>query len=274
MARRCFLTSTLTSTLFFTMSFIKFIGTAGARFVVMRQLRSSGGVWLSVGKTNLYMDPGPGALVRCLHSKPRLDPSALDGILLTHKHLDHSGDVNVMIEAMTDGGFKRKGVLFAPQDAIEEDPVVLKYVRSYVEKVEVLKENSQYRLGEIRFSTSKKHHHRVETYGLNFKIEPRTISWVTDTRFFPDLPDLYRGEILIIHVVRLKPVGDDLIDHLSIEDVKTIVKKVKPKLTVLTHFGMTMIQAKPWVVAAELEKELGLRVIAASDGMKLDLEEV
>ncbi|NWF91721.1 MAG: MBL fold metallo-hydrolase [Syntrophaceae bacterium] len=240
----------------------------------MRQLRSSGGVWLSVGKTNLYMDPGPGALVRCLHSKPRLDPSALDGILLTHKHLDHSGDVNVMIEAMTDGGFKRKGVLFAPQDAIEEDPVVLKYVRSYVEKVEVLKENSQYRLGEIRFSTSKKHHHRVETYGLNFKIEPRTISWVTDTRFFPDLPDLYRGEILIIHVVRLKPVGDDLIDHLSIEDVKTIVKKVKPKLTVLTHFGMTMIQAKPWVVAAELEKELGLRVIAASDGMKLDLEEV
>jgi hypothetical protein len=37
---------------------------------------------------------------------------------------------------------------------------------------------------------------------------------------------------------------------------------------------MTMIKAKPWVVAAELEKELGLKVIAASDGMKLDLEEV
>ena len=79
---------------------------------------------------------------------------------------------------------------------------------------------------------------------------------------------------MVIHVVRLKPIGDDPIDHLSIEDVKSILKEVKPRLTILTHFGMTMIKAKPWVVAAELEKELGLKVIAASDGMKLDLEEV
>jgi len=256
------------------MSFIKFLGTAGARFVVMKQLRASGGAWLSVGKTNLYIDPGPGALVRCLHSKPKLEPSLLDGILLTHKHLDHSGDINVMIEAMTEGGFKKRGILFAPADALEEDPVILKYVMGYVEKVEVLKEDSEYRIGDIPFSTARKHQHRVETYGINFKISPRTISWVTDTKFFPELPNLYRGEILIIHVVRLKPIGDEPIDHLSIEDVKMIVKKARPKLTILTHFGMTMIKAKPWVVAAELEKELGLKVIAASDGMKLDLEEV
>jgi len=254
------------------MSFIKFLGTAGARFVVMKQLRASGGVWLSVGKTNLYLDPGPGALIRCLNSKPKLEPSALDGILLTHKHLDHSGDVNVMIEAMTEGGFKKRGVLFAPRDALEEDPVVLKYAMGYVEKVEVLEEDSEYRIGDIRFSTARKHHHRVETYGLNFKISPHTISFITDTKYFPELPSLYRGEILVVHVVRLKPVGDDPIDHLSVEDVKNIVKKAKPRLTILTHFGMAMIRAKPWMVASELEKELGLKVIAASDGMKIDLE--
>jgi phosphoribosyl 1,2-cyclic phosphodiesterase len=254
------------------MSFIKFIGTAGARFVVMKQLRASGGVWLSIGKTNLYIDPGPGALVRCLSSKPKLEPSTLDGILLTHKHLDHSSDVNVMIEAMTDGGFKKRGVLFAPGDALEEDPVVLKYVKDYVKKVEILKENSEYQIGEIKFSTAQRHQHRVETYGINFKTSPRTISLIADTKFFPELPELYRGEIFIIHVVRLKPIGDDPIEHLSIEDVKTIVRKAKPKLIILTHFGMTIIKAKPWVVAAELEKELGLRVIAASDGMKIDLE--
>jgi phosphoribosyl 1,2-cyclic phosphodiesterase len=256
------------------MSFIKFIGTAGARFVVTKQLRSSGGVWLSVGKTNVYIDPGPGALVRCLNSKPKLEPSQLDGILLTHKHLDHSGDINVFIEAMTEGGFKKRGVLFAPKDALEEDPVVLQYVRGYVEKVEILNENSDYRIGEIQFSTAVRHLHRVETYGLNFRTSPRTISLISDTKFFPELTNLYRGEILIIHVVRLKPVGNGPIDHLSIEDVKTIIKKAKPKLTVLTHFGMTMIKAKPWVVAEELGKELGYKVIAASDGLRLDLEEV
>ena len=255
-------------------AFLKFIGTAGARFVVMKQLRASGGVWLSVGETNLYIDPGPGALVRCLHSKPKLDPSTLDGILLTHKHLDHSGDVNVMIEAMTEGGFKKRGILFAPEDALGEDPVVLRYLRDYPERIEILKENSEYRIGDISFSTARRHHHRVETYGINFKISPRTVSILTDTRFFPELPELYRGEVLIVHVVRLKPVGDDPIDHLSVEDVKTIIRKAKPKLTILTHFGMTMIRAKPWVVAAELEKELGMRVIAASDGLKIDLKEV
>jgi len=242
--------------------------------VVMKQLRASAGVWLSVGQTNLYIDPGPGALVRCLNSKPKLEPSTLDGILLTHKHLDHSGDVNVMIEAMTEGGFKKRGILFAPRDALEKDPVIFKYVREYVQRVEILNEDSEYCVGEIQFSTTQKHHHRVETYGLNFRISPRTLSWITDTRFFSELPILYRGEILVIHVVRLKPIGGEPIDHLSIEDVKSILKKAKPRLTILTHFGMTMIKAKPWVIAAELEKELGLKIIAASDGMKIDLEEV
>jgi len=255
-------------------AFIKFIGTAGARFVVMTQLRSSGGLWMSVGKTTLSIDPGPGALGRCLSSKPKRDLSTLDAILLTHRHLDHSGDVNVMMEAMTEGGFKKRGVLFAPEDALESDPVVLRYLRDTLEKIEVLTENRKYQIGDISFSTGKKHRHRGETYGINFHLSPRTVSLVTDTRFFPELPRLYNGEVLVIHVVRLNPIGDDPIDHLSIEDVKTIIREAKPRLTVLTHFGMTMIRAKPWMVAAELEKELGVRVIAASDGLKLDLKEV
>ncbi|MCX8119188.1 MAG: MBL fold metallo-hydrolase [Desulfobacterota bacterium] len=253
------------------MSFIKFLGTAGARFVVMKQLRASGGVWLRIGKTDLYVDPGPGALVRCLRSKPKLDPTSLDGILLTHRHLDHSGDINVMVEAMTEGGFKKRGVLFCPRDALEEDPVILKYLRGYVEHIEILREDTEYRIGEICFRTTLRHRHPVETYGFNFKLPRETLSWITDTRFFPELMELYKGEILIVHVVRLKPIGDEPIDHLSIEDVEAILRTTRPRLAVLTHFGMTMIRAKPWEVAGQLEKDLGIKVIAASDGFQLDL---
>jgi hypothetical protein len=37
---------------------------------------------------------------------------------------------------------------------------------------------------------------------------------------------------------------------------------------------MTMMKAKPWEVAQRLEQETGRKVIAASDGLKLNLEEV
>ena len=149
------------------MNKIKFLGTAGARFVVTKQLRKSGGIWLTLDDTNLLIDPGPGSLIRCLSSKPKLNPLDLDGIILTHRHLDHSNDINIMIEAMTNGGFKKKGIVFAPKDALKDDPVILKYVRNYVEKIEILKEKGTYQIGNISFSTPIKHIHGVETYGLN-----------------------------------------------------------------------------------------------------------
>ena len=71
------------------MNMIKFLGTAGARFVVSQQLRKSGGIWIRLDDSNVLIDPGPGTLIRCLSSKPKLNPMNLDAIILTHRHLDH-----------------------------------------------------------------------------------------------------------------------------------------------------------------------------------------
>jgi phosphoribosyl 1,2-cyclic phosphodiesterase len=255
-------------------NWIKFVGTAGARFVVAKQLRSSGGLWLSFQGVNLYMDPGPGALVRCLASKPKLDPTKLEGILLSHKHLDHSGDINVMIEAMSEGGYAKKGVIFASRDALEEDPVIFRYVRSYVDKIEILRENTAYNLGNLKFSTAQKHHHSVETYGFNFQLSNVTISYITDTKFYPELLTQYTGEILMMNVVLMTEIPERKIDHLSLTDVRYILEKTKAKVIVLTHFGMRMLQAKPWEIAERLSVETGKKVIAARDGMTLDIEEI
>lgn len=51
-----------------------------------------------------------------------------------------------------------------------------------------------------------------------------------------------------------------------------IIRARRPKLAVLTHFGMTMLRAKPWELAASMEQELGVRVMAAYDHMRLDLQ--
>ena len=255
-------------------NWIKFIGTAGARFVVAKQLRSSGGLWLSLQGVNLYLDPGPGALVRCLSSEPRLDPTKLDGILLSHKHLDHSGDINVMIEAMTEGGYKPKGVLFAPLDALEEDPVVLRYVRHYLERIEVLKEDGNYSLGDLKFSTARKHFHSVETYGFNFRLPEGTVSYIADTKYHPDLLSQYPGELLIMNVVLLGENPQHQIDHLSLDDVRLILRETKARVAVMTHFGLRMLEANPLELANRLGKETGVRVIAAQDGMSLKVDDL
>jgi ribonuclease BN (tRNA processing enzyme) len=250
---------------------IKFLGTAGARFVVMKQLRASGGMWITLDDTNLLVDPGPGSLIRCLSSKPKLNPMDLDGIILTHRHLDHSNDVNIMIEAMTNGGFKRRGVVYAPFDALENDSVILRYVRTHVEKIEILKEKGSYRLGDISFSTPVKHIHGVETYGLNIYGKNCSISIVTDTEYFEGLETYYPCDALVINVVRLEEKLE--IPHLSLKDAEKIISFNKPKVSVLTHFGMTMLKAKPWEIAEELSKKLGVKILAARDGMELNLNE-
>ncbi len=181
--------------------FVKFLGTAGARFVMIKQLRASGGIWVSYKGTNVLIDPGPGSIVRCAASKPKLDPAKLDGIILTHRHLDHSGDINVMIEAMTEGGFKKKGIVFCPEDAIEDDAVILRYTKTFPEKIEIIKENETYQLGSFEFYTSMRHIHPVETYGLKFKIKNTTIGYLTDTKYFKELENFYKSDILIICVV-------------------------------------------------------------------------
>jgi len=254
------------------MNKIKFLGTAGARFVVMKQIRSSGGIWFEIDNTNFLVDPGPGSLVRCLSSKPKLNPLDLDGIILTHRHIDHSNDINIMIEAMTKGGFSKNGVIFAPSDAIDKDPVIFEYIRDHVNKIVILKEGGHYTIGNISFTTPIKHIHGVESFGLNIKGKECLISLITDTKYFENIESYYDGEILIINVVLIK--NSEKIQHLSVNDVEKIISINKPKLTILTHFGMTIIKAKPWEIAEKLSNKLGLKVVAARDGMQVDLDQL
>ena len=251
------------------MNKIKFLGTAGGRFVVSKQFRNSGGIWLTLDRTNILIDPGPGSLVRILSSKPKLNPRDLDGIILSHRHIDHTNDVNIIIEAMTNGGWDKKGVLFAPNQALEEDPVVFRYVRNFLDNTEILKEKGQYKIGSITFETPVNHiHHGVECYGFNINSKDISISIITDTKYFNGLESFYQGDILILNVVFVKNKKN--LEHFDVNDVERIISNNKPKLTILTHFGMGMVKSKPWEIAESLSKRFGVKVIAASDGMEIN----
>lgn len=249
---------------------ITFLGTGGARIMVTTQLLASGGLWLSLNGTEVLIDPGPGSIVQATKRKLRADK--LSAIILSHRHLDHSADVNIMIEAMTQGGFKPHGWLFAPADALETEPVIFSYLKKYLDGIEVLAAGKTYSVGNISFSTPVRHIHPVETYGMLFHTNQHTFAYIPDTRYFEGLLHNYRSELLIINLVFLEP--HPLVDHLSVPDVKRLITELKPKVVLLTHFGMTIWRAKPWEIAKNLSQETGVRVLAARDGMRFDLSQV
>jgi len=245
---------------------IIFLGTGGARVLVFKQLLASGGLWVEMEDTRIHLDPGPGALVQA--TKRKLDPAKLDAIVLSHRHLDHSADVNVMIEAMTTGGFNRRGHVFAPNDAYDDDPVILRYLRDYPAEMHVITEGGEYQIGKVRFRSPVRHDHPGEVYGFVFESPGCKWSYITDTRYFPGLAEHYRADVVIMHTVRLE---ESQIYHLSIPDAKRIIEEMQPRQAIITHFGMTIWRAKPWLVAEKLTQEIGVEVTAARDGMKLKL---
>ncbi len=248
---------------------ITFLGTAGARFMVSRQLAASGGIWLSLNGTRLLIDPGPGCIVQTTRRK--LNPEKLSAIILSHRHLDHAADTNVMVEAMTNGGLNRHGRLFAPADALTDEPVIFSYLKNYIEGITVLEAGKSYRIDNVSFTTPVRHRHPAETYGMIFQTPDYSVAYIADTRYFEGLADSYAADVIIINMVLTEPRP---IDHLSIPDAELIIKKIKPKAAILSHFGLHVWQAKPRLIAEELSRKTGVLVIAARDGMKFDLAQL
>ncbi len=253
-----------------TMAFIKFLGTAGTRYVVIEQLRASGGMWISAGGENILLDPGPGALVRSLSGNPKLDPARLSAVVLSHRHLDHANDVNIMIEAMTSGGKVKKGAVFAPRDAFDTGaPVIFHYLRSFPRVVDTLREGEVYRVGEVSFTPVKRMVHPGETYGFRFRLGAATLSVITDTAYFEGLEDFFHADLLVVNVVMADRQPG--VSHLSLPEAEEIIGRIRPERAFLTHFGRKIIAGNPEKSADEMSARLGIKVVAATDGMLVEI---
>ena len=248
---------------------VTFLGTAGGRVVTFRLVRRSGGFLIDFGDTLFHVDPGPGAFVYL--KEKGISYTSVDLIVLSHIHLDHSADLNTLIEACTDGG-KRKGLgLVAPESAIKgRDRVLLPYLIKRLSFIETLKEGKEISFKGIPIKAVMRHtHHGVETYGLSFA--KGVIVYLTCARYERRMLEAYpkNPNLLIINTTfyRKRPH----IDHLSVEEVKELIAHCRPNLTVLTHFSMEMLQEGPERIARDLSRELSLEVISAHDGMELQV---
>ena len=248
-----------------------FLGSGGGRICMMLQKRATGGFIIKSDKHQIHIDPGPGALVRAYQYK--VNPLKTDIIILSHAHADHVTDTEVIIEAMTNGTTKKKGILVANKTSIYGNeitrPAFSKYYEAFLERI-ICAEDDEIKLDDIKLKPIHLKHNEPNTVGYIIEINGKKIGYIADTEYFDGLSQFEKTDVLIINVVR--PNNERLKGHLCSRDVIEILKKTKPKLAIIQHFGMKMLYAGPETQAKMIEKESGVRTIAAKDGMVINVD--
>jgi ribonuclease BN (tRNA processing enzyme) len=251
---------------------ITFLGTGGGRFATIYQARATGGIYIE-DQRKLHIDPGPGALVRM--RSVGIDPLTTDAILVSHCHPDHYLDTEILIEAMTEGGSRKQGVLLASQSVIEGNgdfgPAVSKYHLSKPKVVKIMQPFTKTSLKPLEISATPSAHSDTSSIGFKIQTSAGMFSYVSDTQLVEQVIKAHRNSRLLVACVT-RPLGQRIPHHLSTEDAGYLIEKVKPELAVITHFGMRVIQENPETQARWIEERSGVKTIAARDFMMLDLK--
>ncbi len=249
---------------------IVFLGTGGGRINLLLQKRWTGGFRIN-GSLNIHVDPGPGALVHGLECGQ--NPTHLGALILSHAHIDHCSDANVLIEAMSNHALGKGGILIGSRNALSIGKGAL--TEFHLSK---LSEVYEARWGESKtFKTAKggfsieilkAMHEEESTFGFRLRMDGFTIGYTSDTEYFEGMERQYSGcDYLILNA--MKPEADSYGRHLTTDNAIRILKAAKPNMALLSHMGMKMLREGPQKEAARIEKESGARTLAARDGMVL-----
>jgi phosphoribosyl 1,2-cyclic phosphodiesterase len=255
---------------------LHFLGTGGGRHTMCTQRRRTAGIRLEYGKTQVHIDPGPGALVHSIYAG--LTPMRLDGVVVTHCHPDHYTDAEVLIEAMTGGTRRKHGVLAAARSVLrggeDLDPSISRYHQGLASRIEELVPGSHFEIDRITFEALKAIHGDSDAICLKFET-PRVgkLGYTSDTEVYPDLGEALRDCRLLI-LGTMWPRGSPLVGHLCTDDALRLIEEAKPQCAVTTHFGIKLLNADPTKEAVWLEENSGIPVVASVDGMTATLNDV
>jgi phosphoribosyl 1,2-cyclic phosphodiesterase len=251
------------------------LGTGGGRFATITQKRRTAGIRIISENLNLHLDPGPGALVHSINEG--LDPQKINAIFVSHCHPDHYTDAEVLIEAMTRGMTRKRGVLAAAKSVLSGndlcEPSISKYHQQMPEqKIEAVP-NLKFQIGNVNVSVTEARHTDPDSVGFRFETEDfGDFAYTSDTEYFEGIRKYYEGVRLLLLCI-MRPAGKPWKGHMTTNDAIKIVKEARPEQVVLTHFGMQMIFKGPASEAKLIEEETGVPTVAASDGMRINFGE-
>ncbi len=242
-------------------------------FATITQRRMTGGFRIDgIDDKNLHLDPGPGALVRSYQFG--VNPLKLHGILVSHSHTDHYSDAEVLIEAMTRGMTRKKGLVIGSQSVIKGyqrwGPCISEYHLSR-SQVEAMEAGDKLRVGDIQITATPTRHGDPKNIGFRLEWDGFTLSYTSDTAYFPELHQYHQNaDVLIASVIR--PGNEKIRGHVCADEFQELLEETSPKLAIMTHLGMKFITDHPREEAAKITAETGVETIAARDGMVIDLD--
>lgn len=256
------------------MTTLTFLGTGGGRFTTLFQERATGGLYLEDDATRLHLDPGPGALTQ-LH-RAGLDPRDTTGVLVTHKHLDHANDANLVVAGMTRGGTEQRGYLAGSVSVIEghehDPPIITPYHKGLVAEVTTAHPGQSARISGMRVEFLETEHRDPTNVGFKLHTSDGVVAYLTDTVVRDSILDQLQGSrVIVLGITR--PKGAPIPDHLSTEDAVNVAERYEPDLLALTHLGLKLLRQGPDPEAAFVERETGVRTVAAEDLMRITLGE-
>jgi len=250
---------------------IVLLGTGGGRFATITQKRRTAGIRIIGEDLNLHLDPGPGALVHSINEG--LDPQKINAIFVSHCHPDHYTDAEVLIEAMTRGMTKKRGIIAASKSVLSGnnvcEPSISKYHQQMPEQKIEATPKMRFSAYTLNVLATEARHTDPDAVGFRFETkEFGDFAYTSDTEYFEGIGKYYEGVRLLMLCI-MRPSGNPWKGHMTTNDAVKILEEARPEMAILTHFGMQMIFKGPAREAKLIEEKTGTQTVAATDGMRI-----
>jgi ribonuclease BN (tRNA processing enzyme) len=176
---------------------------------------------------------------------------------------------------MTYGGTDKGGVLVANETVVNGAegvrPYLTEFHKNCVERIIVLNKGQKLGIEDVEVHAVPAINSDPNALGFKIFTNEFVLGYTSNTKYSKDIAKEYKGcDILILSVAA--PSGESVEYEMNSDDAVKMIKEAKPALAIITHFGTHITKTDPLNEGREIQRETGIQVLTAKDGMTLTPE--